>query len=71
MDYNFKDKRYTTWTDETSWNKNAIISGLTYGVYDRKLNRSISYDLQEEYGIITTLERAREIAIELNNKIES
>lgn len=71
MNYNFKGKRYTTWNDETSWSKNARESGLSYGVWDNELNRSISYDLQEKYGIIKSFERAREIAIELNTLIET
>ena len=67
--YDFKGKRYTTWNDETSWSKSAIENGFAYGVWDNKLNRSISYYLREKYGIINSYQRAREIAIELNNSV--
>jgi hypothetical protein len=63
-------KRYTTWFDETFWRKTAIESGLRFGVYDNH-KEDKAYGLEEEFGIITSSERAKEVASILNGREEN
>lgn len=68
---NFKEKRYTVWTDETAWRKTAVESGLRYGIYDNQIDNCLStLHTKEEFGIITSLQRAREVATILNEREE-
>jgi hypothetical protein len=62
-----KFKRYTIWTDETMWKKTAIESGLTYGVYDNKINDCVSKDI---CGICVSRQEALDAAEKLNNTLE-
>jgi hypothetical protein len=63
-------KRYTTWFDETFWRKTAIESGLRFGVYDNKKGDK-AYGLEKEFGVITSSERAKEVASILNEREEN
>lgn len=68
---NFSRKKFTTWTDETKWGSVAVENGLVYGVWDNELNKCVSYAIREEFGVITTIGRAREVANILNEREES
>lgn len=66
MEYNFKNKRYATYSDETS-GVGGKYRPTTHGVYDNKMGRCIYV---HGFDGKTTFEQAKEKAIELN-KIEA
>lgn len=60
-------KRYVIWIDHTLWRKTAVEAGLVYGVYDRSLDSQIFPE--KEFGVITSRERALEVAGILNDRL--
>lgn len=62
-----KYKRYNIWTDETMWRPTAVSSGLSYGVYDNKVNDCVSRDI---CGICTSRQEALDAAEKLNNALK-
>lgn len=60
-------KKYTIWTDETFWGESARNSGIVYGIYNN-VNNKKEYSHEEEFGIITSRERALEVAKILNER---
>ncbi len=65
-------RRFTVWTDETMWGKDAMESGLCYGVYDHdKGDTGDKCSKEEQGGIITSWIDASEKAEELNLVYES
>ena len=59
--------RFTIWTDETTYSAAAIESGLKYGVYDSETNEKAL--VPEEYGVIKSYGRAKEVASAMNSKL--
>jgi hypothetical protein len=63
-----KFKKYTIWTDDTSWTKTARESGLTYGVYNNEIKGCESREIS---GICTSRQEALDSAEKLNSQMSN